>query len=389
LILIFTDGEEPAPRYGSSAFVERHPWAREIGAVINLEAVGGTGPSILTATSGPERGLIDSYAVAAPWPVAYSYLPALARLIGGSISDFDTYRASGIPGIELAWLHGSPIYHTPADTPGSVDPASLYQQGANTLAMVRHLASIDLTSELAPGAAVFFTLGRFVVVRHPAEWIAPIALVAGIALAWAWRRRRVGMGHVVRGLARTSLVAMGSAVLGALVWAGIAAARPMLSVVEAYVALAGLLLMAAGTAALSRRLPLLSPRPEPFAVTGIWLTLAAVTALAAPELGYFFAWTALAAAGVLLAGTWRPVGGSRWAGLVGFAAVATTAVVLLVPPIDTFFQLAQPRPGNPDSQLVPFVAIPVALATLVLELSRAFRADDGQPSPFGRATTLR
>jgi hypothetical protein len=159
----------------------------------------------------------------------------------------------------------------------------------------------------------------------------------------------------------------------------------MASVVEAYAALAGLLLIAAGTAAVFGRLPLLIPRPEPVAVTGIWLALAAVTAMAAPELGYFFAWTALAAAGVLLAGTWPPAGTSRWAGLAGFAAVVTTALVMLVPPIDTFFQLAQPRPGNPDSQLVPFVALPVALASLVLELSRAFRADDGQPSPLGRA----
>ncbi len=46
--------------------------------------------------------------------------------------------------------------------------------------------------------------------------------------------------------------------------------------------------------------------------------------------------------------------------------------MLLVPAIDTFYQLAQPRPGNPDSELLYIIAIPVMLLALVVELFRVF-----------------
>lgn len=56
VILLFTDGEEPAPRYGSAAFVAEHPWAADIEFVINLEAIGSGGPSSLVAAVGRAAG---------------------------------------------------------------------------------------------------------------------------------------------------------------------------------------------------------------------------------------------------------------------------------------------------------------------------------------------
>ena len=47
-------------------------------------------------------------------------------------------------------------------------------------------------------------------------------------------------------------------------------------------------------------------------------------------------------------------------------------MVALVPAIDIFYQLAQPRPGNPDSEILAFIAIPVVLLALVVELLRVF-----------------
>ena len=44
VIFLFTDGEEVA-LLGSKAFVEEHPWARDVGLVLNFEARGYTGPS--------------------------------------------------------------------------------------------------------------------------------------------------------------------------------------------------------------------------------------------------------------------------------------------------------------------------------------------------------
>jgi hypothetical protein len=52
---------------------------------------------------------------------------------------------------------------------------------------------------------------------------------------------------------------------------------------------------------------------------------------------------------------------------------AGAAVLLMAPAIDIFFQFAQPRPGNPDSQILFIVAVPIGLFALVAELVRTFQ----------------
>jgi len=47
--------------------------------------------------------------------------------------------------------------------------------------------------------------------------------------------------------------------------------------------------------------------------------------------------------------------------------------------VDIFYQLAQPRPGNPDSQALPFVAVPVLLLALGVEFLRIFWVRRGGP----------
>jgi hypothetical protein len=52
--------------------------------------------------------------------------------------------------------------------------------------------------------------------------------------------------------------------------------------------------------------------------------------------------------------------------------VISSALVVLVPPIDFFLQFAQPRPGNPDSQILFTISLSVFLIALKLELARVF-----------------
>jgi len=53
------------------------------------------------------------------------------------------------------------------------------------------------------------------------------------------------------------------------------------------------------------------------------------------------------------------------------ALIVGSELVMLIPAIDTFYQLAQPRPGNLDSQILFIVAIPVLFMALYVELFRA------------------
>jgi hypothetical protein len=59
--------------------------------------------------------------------------------------------------------------------------------------------------------------------------------------------------------------------------------------------------------------------------------------------------------------------------------VGSITLVLLIPAIDTFYQLAQPRPGNPDSQIPAVVVIPALLIAMTIELVAAFRFGRGDP----------
>ncbi len=53
---------------------------------------------------------------------------------------------------------------------------------------------------------------------------------------------------------------------------------------------------------------------------------------------------------------------------VRYAALTFATLPLLIPAIDTFYQFAQPRPGNIDSQMLAMVALPALLISLVGQL---------------------
>jgi hypothetical protein len=54
--------------------------------------------------------------------------------------------------------------------------------------------------------------------------------------------------------------------------------------------------------------------------------------------------------------------------LVPLILVAAPSLVLIAPAVDTFFLMALPRPGNPDSDLAETVAVVIFLAVLTVAL---------------------
>jgi len=388
VILVFTDGEEPAPRFGSSAFVAEHPWASDIGFVINLEAVGSGGPSTLTGMSGPGGWIIDQYIEAVPYPAAFSFLTTVAELIGGSNSDFATFRDQGIAGVEFAYLRGSPIYHTLADTPERVSLHSLQQQGANTLALTRHIGNLKLAPSVNDSNAVFFNVGRFGVVRYPITWALPIALLTGALLAGAGWRQRAWL-CILRSVASTVATMTGSAVAAVGVWTVLASQRDTMGVAESYLYLAGLLVLTAGIGSAVARVigRQIGEEPDATGVVIVWWVLGLLTAIVAAGMSYLFVWPALAGGVTLLWRTWW-----RWQPILAAATVVVvgSALLLLIPAIDTFYQLAQPRPGNPGSEILALIAIPIVLLALVVELLRAFWVrPNKRPAPVGQTSTLK
>jgi hypothetical protein len=109
-----------------------------------------------------------------------------------------------------------------------------------------------------------------------------------------------------------------------------------------------------------------APTPRPFGISPL------------------FVWPALVA-GLVLA-LRPPASNGRWTQLAGWVVVSGVALVLNLPAIDAFFQLAQPRPGNPDSEILATILIPILLASLAIELLRAFRVRSPRRRPPARQT---
>jgi hypothetical protein len=196
VVLLFTDGEEPAPRPGSSAFVADHPWFEDVAFVVNLEATGSGGPSLLVETSGSERQMIE-FLADAPHPAAFSFVSELADLVGGFGTDFDPFKDNGVAGMSFAYAHGSSIYHTERDSVENVSVASLQQQGANTLYLARRAGNADLEQIADSNGAVFFTIVGSTIVQYSDAVALVLSLIPAVILGMAIVRHQRNQGGVV------------------------------------------------------------------------------------------------------------------------------------------------------------------------------------------------
>ncbi len=383
VILLLTDGEEPAPRYGASAFVGGHLWMSDVAFVVNLEAIGESGPAVLVETGKAQTWTTDRVAAAVDRPVAFSFLSATVEMLGGLGTDFEPFLAAGAEGVHVAHLRGSSIYHTPRDAADRVSLNSVQHHGDYTLGLARELGNTDLAAPAAPDRATFFTVFPGVLVRYPGTWALPLALLALLAAAGAAAREIRCDGHRWQSvLARAGLLvagALGAALVASLIWMGVVAARPTMGVVEAYV-----YLVAFGAAGVTVRSWMARRRTGPApagSVVLVWAVLAVALWVANPVAAYLFTWPALAG-GVALAAL--PVAGLVWA-RIRLAAVALVIAIMVVPAIDIFFAMAQPRPGNPDSHMPETIAIVALLAGLAVELVGAFAMRRATPATAAAA----
>jgi hypothetical protein len=145
---------------------------------------------------------------------------------------------------------------------------------------------------------------------------------------------------------------------------GVAALRQSPGVVESYAYL--VLISVAAAYAAARWRP--NGGQARFSFVIVWGVLALVTAVWLPGFSYMFTWPGLAAAGALL---WHQRMRAE-DGLLRFILVAAPTVLLVTPAIDVFFQFAQPRPGNPDSQLTYAFLLPAVLVLLSAGLVGTF-----------------
>lgn len=372
ILLLFTDGEEPNPRFGATAFADSHAAFADIGVVVNLEAVGSSGPSLLVESSRPETGVVDAYRATGARPAAFSFLTETVDLFGGVGTDFDVFKDNAVPGLSFAYLRGSPIYHTSRDVPATVSMSSVQHHGENTMAVVRAFGNTDLPPSSARSDVVFFSVTPFLTVGY-SSFVATLTalLTVGAFVTVTWRRlrsRRSAVVAILHGGWVTAAGSVASAIAVFLAWWALTAVRSTPGMWESYVYLALLCGVAAVVftsvcGALAGRSPHVRLGTG---IVGAWVVLGVVTTIALPGFSYLFVWPALAGVAALAGSSSRRFGDWLW------LVVAAPALFLAIPALDVFFQMAQPRPGNPDSDLTATAGVVGLFVALILGLILPF-----------------
>jgi len=222
IIFLLTDGEEVG-LLGADAFVSEHPWASEVGAVINLEARGNSGLSLMFETSENNAWLMEAYADAVPQPATNSLLFEIYQDLPND-TDLTVFKEDGMAGFNFAFIGNVAHYHTPLDTITNLNFDSLQHHGDNTLALARTLANRDLANPPA-GNAVYMDLLGLTLIKWSESWTIPLAgvvLLLLLTITINFIRRKILSSHallwgglawlltlvvpIVLGLAITSLI---------------------------------------------------------------------------------------------------------------------------------------------------------------------------------------
>ncbi|MDQ3763011.1 MAG: M20/M25/M40 family metallo-hydrolase [Actinomycetota bacterium] len=337
LVLLITDGEESG-LLGAAAFVRQHPLVQKRAVVLNWEARGVSGPSLMFETSRNNAALVELFAAAAPYPNGDSSMVEFYRLLPNN-TDFTEFARAGLAGMNFAYIQGAARYHTPGDTIANLDPASLQHHGANMLGLTRALGNTDLATLVADHDATYFRLlGSVISYPIVMAWLlallAVLALVALIALAR--RRRLLSVPQLIRATGSAVLPLAAAALLAQGLWWVLRAVRPgyadnpFLYRPQLYqVAVAGLAALALLGWYLPRR-----RRVGPAALAGgglVWLALLGVlTAAFVPGTSHLFSLPVLGCAvgGLVALLTARPRSAWRVAAII---VGLIPSVVLLMP----------------------------------------------------------
>lgn len=358
ILFLLEDGEE-AGLLGAKAFAG-HARAASVKAVVNLEARGSSGASMVFETHGPGEAVVDLLGVL-PKPVTSSLFSAVYGLLPSKTS-FAEHAHGEVLAFNLAFLDEVATYHTPHDTPARLDPRSLQHQGDSALALMEALAARDFTGEPSAAPRAWFDWLGLVLIPwpHGLSWLPALIafLVLSVLAAPHLRFRRDeptmqalrnGICAVLTALPIAMLIGMGQTA-----WRG--------SVLTAYAHLTPLLL---NVAVFSIFWTLVwwhnrEPRRTFHAVWLLWAATGLLVSLVFPQAAYLPSVPALAASVVALLLRFRPEG--RGAALDGLSWLlmflpAVIAFSMLLPLVLILFQAV----GSLAAFLVPAVVLAGAL----------------------------
>ncbi|MBC8757319.1 M28 family peptidase [Kordia sp. YSTF-M3] len=177
IILLLSDGEELGLN-GAELFVNKHPWAKDVGLVLNFEARGSGGPSImLLETNNGNAKLIKAFKDAGTqYPVGNSLAYSIYKMLPND-TDLTVFREDGnIQGFNFAFIDDHFDYHTANDTPENLDFNTLAHQGTYLMPLLDYFSTQDLTQMTSEDDLIYFN-SPFGFHTYPFSWILPMLIL--------------------------------------------------------------------------------------------------------------------------------------------------------------------------------------------------------------------
>lgn len=204
IIIMFSDAEELGLN-GADIFVNQHPWAKDIGLVLNFEARGSGGPSyMLIETNGGNQNLINGFKEANPnYPVANSLAYSIYKMLPND-TDLTYFREDGdIDGLNFAFIDDHYDYHTALDSFERLDRNTLEHQGSYLMPLLSYFSEANLNTLKSTEDSVYFNVPLFKMVSYPNSWILPMLILAVLIFLalvfYGIKKRRLNSKHMAIG----------------------------------------------------------------------------------------------------------------------------------------------------------------------------------------------
>ncbi|WP_420401755.1 M28 family peptidase [Flagellimonas sp.] len=223
IIILFSDAEELGLN-GADLFVNKHPWAKDVGLVLNFEARGSGGPSyMLIETNRGNARLIEEFTKASPkYPVANSLAYSIYKMLPND-TDLTVFREDGdIQGFNFAFIDDHYDYHTALDTYERLDRNTLAHQGSYLMPLLAHFSEADLDQLKAESDYIYFNLPFFRLISYPFSWIWPMLIAAVLIflflLGYGLKHQKLNFIDIGKGFVPALVSLIINGILGYFAW---------------------------------------------------------------------------------------------------------------------------------------------------------------------------
>ncbi|MGY8932551.1 MAG: M20/M25/M40 family metallo-hydrolase [Flavobacteriales bacterium] len=179
IIILITDAEEVGLD-GARLFVEKHPWAKNVGISLNFEARGSGGPSnMIVETNGGNKNLINAFIEAdVKFPVASSLMYSIYKMLPNDTDSTVLREGGDIDGFFFAFIDDHFDYHTANDNFENLDRNTLQHQGEYLLPLVHYFGDANLSSLKSNEDNVYINVPILKMISYPFAWIVPMLILA-------------------------------------------------------------------------------------------------------------------------------------------------------------------------------------------------------------------